>query len=282
MVGIEANYIDINSFSVIGNLTDIFIPGRNIKADCGEDGFKFGGILSTSYGDNLTTVNLTPNSDDLTNDLIQIWYEVSPHMEDGRPIVRADTRPLDTQTYFTCRGDDSTAGIGLGKALRWDWSDDDDLYEGDDVPFGFKCKQIDISFICPLYPKDGAIYFFDCPWGCFVEMWIVAPAGSYYPNPAGGIPASALGLPGKDMYAYASDDTPVSKYINNHFLYGSCPMGDELNAEGCSVDPIPPGWILRGRIYTLTSDNTSKGFASFETYRCHSVLLPGQTIDSIH
>ncbi len=36
-----------------------------------------------------------------------------PEMSDGRPIVRADSRPLDFQTYYTMVGDDSTAGILL-------------------------------------------------------------------------------------------------------------------------------------------------------------------------
>ena len=44
------------------------------------------------------------------------------------------------------------------------------------------------------------------------------------------------------MYAYASEDVVIQTYVNNHFLYGSCPMGDELNAEGCSVDAVPVGW----------------------------------------
>jgi hypothetical protein len=204
-----------------------------------------------------------------------------PTMEDGRPLVRADTRPLTCETYFTCAGDD--VGIGDGRHLQWDFSDStSDIYTGTEVPDGMKAKEIIMTFNCPVYLKDGALYFFDAPWNCYLEMDIVVPAGNYYPNPAGGIPASALGLGGTDMYAYASVDTPYQKYVNKHHIYGSCPMGDELNAEGAAVNPVPVGWYLRGLIMTPESDNVSKGYGALEMYRCHTMLLPGQTMESIH
>ena len=205
----------------------------------------------------------------------------APHMPDGRPIVRADTRPLNTQTYFTSCGDDSTS-IGGGVELKWDFSNDDDEYTGPEVPSGYKAKELLISFQCPVYLKDGAIYFFDAPWGQYMKMDIVVPNGGYYPNPAGGIPAAALGLPGNQMYAQASGNVVYQRYVNKHFCFGNCPMGDELNAEGCAVDALPIGWYLRGLIITPNSDSTSKGYASIEMYRCHTVLLPGQTIESLH
>jgi hypothetical protein len=203
-----------------------------------------------------------------------------PVMDDGRPIVRADTRPIDFETYFTMAGD--STGIGTGQILKWDFSNSDNDYEGPDVPNGFKCKQMDLTFICPLYPKDGAVYFFDAPWGCYFSLDIVVPAGNYYPNSAGTIPAATLGLSGSLMYAYASEDVVYQRYVNKHHLFGTNAYGDELNAEGCSVNPIPIGWILRGSVYTPESDTTSKGFGSFETYRCHTILKPGQTPDNIH
>lgn len=205
----------------------------------------------------------------------------APIMPDGRPIVRADTRPLNTQTYFTCSGDDSTS-IGGGVQLVWDFSNNDDEYTGPEVPSGYKAKEILLSFKCPVYLKDGTIYFFDAPWGQRMHMDIVVPSGQYYPNPAGSIPASALGLPGNNMYAQASGNVVYQSYVHNHFCYGDCPMGDELNAEGAAVEALPIGWYIRGLIMTPTSDNLSKGFASMEMYRCHTILLPGQTLDNIH
>lgn len=207
--------------------------------------------------------------------------EEPPAMPDGRPIVRADTRPIGTQTYFTCCGDDSTS-VGNGVCMRWDFSNDNDEYDGPEVPSGFKAKELLLTFQCPVYLKDGAIYFIDAPWGQVMHMDIMVPSGGYYQNPAGAIPAAALGLPGNDLYAQASGNVVYQSYVHNHYVYGSCPMGDELNAEGCAVDALPIGWMLRGLIMTPINDDTSKGYASMEMYRCHTVLLPGQKIEDIH
>ena len=207
--------------------------------------------------------------------------EEPPTMEDGRPLVRADTRPMDSETFFTSAGDD--VGIGDGTHLQWDFSDSTaDVYNGSEIPDGMKAKQIIMTFNCPVYLKDGALYFFDAPWDCYLEMDIMVPSGGYYPNPAGAIPASALGLPGTDMYAQASGDVIFQRYVNKHHIYGDCPMGDELNAEGAAVNPVPIGWYVRGLIVTPESDNISKGYGSLEMYRCHTVLLPGETLQSIH
>ena len=208
-------------------------------------------------------------------------FDEAPKMDDGRPVVRADTRPLETQTYFTMGGD-STSIIGDGIQLIWDFSNDDDSYDGPEVPSGYKAKQILCSFCCPVYLKDGSIYFFNAPWGQYMNMDIIVPHGSYYPHPDGSIPASALGLPGTKTYTQASENVVFQTYVQKHRVYGDCPMGDELNAEGAAVDPLPVGWYLRGLIMTPDSDVLSKGFASMEMYRCHTVLLPGQTMDDLH
>lgn len=206
--------------------------------------------------------------------------EKAPTMSDGRPIVRADTRPLNTSTFFTMAADNN--GIGDGIEMRWDFSDStSNIYSGPEVPSGYKAKQLLCSYNCPVYLKDGCMYFFDAPWGQYITMDIVVAAGNYYPNPAGSIPASALGLPGTQMYSYASENVPYNKYVNKHFMYGSCPMGDELNAEGAAVDPVPVGWYVRGLIITPNSDNISKGYGSLEMYRCHTMLLPGMTLDDL-
>jgi len=204
--------------------------------------------------------------------------EEGPSMADGRPIVRADTRPLDTQTYFTMAGD-TASGIGDGTRLCWDFSNDDDVVECDYyvTPDGYKTKHVELEFIDPIYLKDGTLYFFDAPWGEYCDMQVVVPAGNYYPNAHGSIPASALGLPGTDMYSYAATDTVFVSYVNKQHMYGDCPMGDELNAEGAAVSAIPVGWYIVGHITTVSGDNTSKGYASFECYRHRTVLLPGDT-----
>jgi len=208
-----------------------------------------------------------------------------PTMDDGRPLIRADTRPLDTSTYFTCAAD-TASGIGDGAELRWDFGPDSEyttisgpntLSCGMEIEEGEKAQVIDMTFLDPAYFKDGAIYFFDTPWGCHCHMTIIVPAGGYYPNEHGSIPASALGLPGNDMYSYAATDTPFYRYVNKHYMYGTCPMGDELNAEGAMVNALPIGWVVRGVICTPVSDNASKGFASFEMYRHRSVIMTGDS-----
>jgi len=215
---------------------------------------------------------------DLTPDKAVIYVtafkNVGPIMSDGRPLVRADTRPIGTRTFFTMAGDSVLTGEhGAGKEFRWDFSNDDDLYNPDDVTngptlvSGVKAKRIDLYFNEPVYLKDGAMYFFDCPWGCYGSMYITVPAGGYYPDEDGSIPASALGLSGNTMYSYAAKDFFYSSYVLKHFMYGDCPMGDELNAEGCQIDPIPSGWLVTGLIVTPESDTSSKGYVSFEMYR---------------
>src|SRR3990172_13263739 len=62
--------------------------------------------------------------DDNKTAILDSVIQEGPRMPDGRPIVRADTRPLDTSTYFTTCGDDSTS-IGGGTEIRWDFSNDD-------------------------------------------------------------------------------------------------------------------------------------------------------------
>lgn len=205
-----------------------------------------------------------------------------PTMEDGRMIVRTDSRPLNFQTYYTMSGDDSTAGIGHGTEIIWDFSNDSGIVTGEHVPSGMKCKEFLIKFLCPVHTKDGCLYFFDAPWGCYLEMDIVVPPNHYYPNEYGSIPAAALGLIGNQMYSFSDSEYILfSKYVNKHRMCGSCPMGDEINAEGSSVDAVPPGWFIRGRVYTPENDIISKGFAELELYRCHSIILPGMTIQDL-
>jgi hypothetical protein len=208
---------------------------------------------------------------------VALHRHINPVSPDGKEMVRADSRPGGTQTVFTMCGD-SEDGILNGTPMRWDFSNDDDLFYGPTVPSGMKCKRVSMFFNDPVYLKDGTLYFFDAPWGAYLEMCVAVPAGNYYPNPTGGVPASALGLPGDDMYAYAADDVPYAHYVTNHYIYGDCPMGDELNAEGCQLDPIPTGWHVNGYIYTLENDNTSKGFGCFEMYRARTTLLPGEEV----
>jgi hypothetical protein len=205
---------------------------------------------------------------------ISLYKHLNPTTDDGREIIRADTRPLGTQTYFSMSGDDIENDIiGEGKLMAWDFSNDDDLYDPNDfenprsVASGMKAKLIDLYFFHDVYLKDGAIYFFDAPWGCYCEMYIIVPSVTYYPNPNGPIPAAALGLSGTGKYAYSTKRVMYATYVQKHLMYRDCPMGDELNAEGATTDPIPPGWSMSAMIVTPESDTGLKGYGAFEMYR---------------
>ena len=206
--------------------------------------------------------------------------DTGPTMSDGRPIVRADTRPMDTQTYFTMVGD-TASGIGDGGLLLWDFSNSDDMYNSDDyengptIASGYKAKLMELWFNDPIYLKDGTLYFQDACFDCHVSMYVVVPAGNYYPNDVGSIPASALGLPGDQMYAYASKKVMYSCYLMKHRMMGDCTMGDELNAEGAQLDAMPVGWMITGIVVCPEGCSSFKGFGSLELYREHSVVLPG-------
>lgn len=210
----------------------------------------------------------------------QVLQADPPIMDDGRPIVRSDTRPLGTQTYFTMAGD-TVSGIGDGAVLRWDFSEDTDWYDvnlvenGPTVASGLKAKKVEIWFNEPIYVKDGTLYFIDATFGTYLSMYISVPAGNYYPNDAGEIPASALGLSGDQMYAYATNDVFFASYVMKHHMIGDCTMGDELNAEGAQIEPIPAGWCVTGLIAAPEDNNSFKGFGALEMYRPHTVILPG-------
>lgn len=229
------------------------------------------------------TVNDGTNDLSISNAVIYVtsFKHIGPLMDDGRPLIRADTRPLGTQTYFTMAGDGNDNKLGNGKTMMWDFSNNDDIFDPNTVEnpttvaSGFKAKKIDIKFREAVYLKDGTLYFFDAPWGCYGSMYITVPSGNYYPNPNGSIPATALGLSGDTMYAYATKDVFYATFVQKQHMYTSCPMGDELNAEGAQVDPVPAGWYITGLIVTPENDNISKGYGSFEMYRSTITDLPG-------
>jgi len=182
------------------------------------------------------------------------------YSEDGKQYIRAESRPLDMTTYFTCAGDkiDSPQKIGGGKELKWDFSNEYDDYA---LPSGssVKMKKIDFYFIDPMRIKEGAIYFQDAPKGCYLDMGVWCPEGSYY-------------LDNNGTPNLATEDTLISHWVNKHFIVGDCSIGDELNTESASLE-IPAGYKFCVGITTPNSDNTSYGHVSLELYRKRTVIL---------
>jgi hypothetical protein len=174
---------------------------------------------------------------------------------------------------------DTASGIGDGTPMRWNMDEDGDWEDSLNYP-GYKKKIFKLTFNHEIYLKDGSIYFFNAPWGAFVDFYIAVPAGGYFPNPYGSIPASALGQPGDGMWSYAATDVLYQCYVNRHFMFGDCPMGDELNAEGAAINGLPVGWYLMGHIHApATASGTGfKGFASIECYREKTIVLPGDPL----
>lgn len=204
----------------------------------------------------------------------EIKIDTGLKMDDGRSIVRADTRPLGTKTYFTMTGDDLQTGeLGAGDQMRWDFSNDDDTYDPNNfenprvLASGIKAKYMEMEFTNPVYLKDGALFFFDAPWGAYVSMYIVVPSGTYYPHPEGTISASDLGLSGNTMYAYSTKKVFYASYLNKHFVYKDCSRGVDLDAEGAQVEPVPSGWLIAGLVCCPEDNNTFKGFGLIEMYR---------------
>jgi hypothetical protein len=187
----------------------------------------------------------------------------APTMADGRPIIRAESRPLNYVTMFTMSGD-TASGIGDGKDIFWDFSNDDDLVASGVAPDGYKRKLIDVTFLDAIFIKEGTNYFYGAQKGSYVSFTVVCPSGSYYIDRDG-------------SPALATEDAIVTNYVNKHFFSGDCPMGDELNTESCTQDALPAGYKLRVEVTVPNSDNSSYGCGELEIYRTRTCLLPGES-----
>jgi hypothetical protein len=190
-----------------------------------------------------------------------------PKAADGRPIVRADSRPEEASTYFTMRGDTATK-IGDGTIIQWDFGNADDEVTDSvttAVPSGCKRKRIKLSFVDDIRIKEGTIYWKNAPFGCYIDFWVVCPDKEYY-----------ISYDETPIQAYG--DVPLEHYVNHHLIMDDCPMGDELNTEAANEDAIPSNYELWVEI-TIADGNTScKGFAELEIYRERTHLLPGESV----
>lgn len=69
-----AVYISSNQFKVEEDHTEEFKIGRRIKANCGDDGYVYSTILSSSYSSSYTTITITEST--LTSNLIDVLYGI--------------------------------------------------------------------------------------------------------------------------------------------------------------------------------------------------------------
>lgn len=255
------------------DLSGIVISG-NSELNLGDYFQQYDLAISDDLLVNIATGNITINNGEV--DLIQgeairfisFYKHVNPISNDGKEMIRADSRPPNTETYFTCRGDSDTT-IGAGKIISWDFSNDDDIITSTDereghhnnIPTGYKRKRVRFKFIDPIYLKDGTLYFSNAKKWSWVDMYIVVPPNNYYYNRDGSI-------------AYATDYIPLVKYINHKIFVGTCLIGDEVHAEGCQANALPPGWEIWGDFTVPTSDVDSYGYSELQMYRVRSYLYP--------
>lgn len=182
--------------------------------------------------------------------------------ENNKWRVKSDSRPLKPdgkpyETVFSMAGDTENE-IGGGTVIYWDFSTDADLI---DAPTGYKRKRIEISYIDPIYLKDGTIYYFDVLKGSYIDFYIVCPQGQYYYD-------------NNYQLRVADHDMPVRRFLMHHMLAGTNNLGDELNSESAAENPIPPNYKIWVEITVPAADNSSYGWGELEMYRERSVILP--------
>lgn len=92
--------------------------------------------------------------------------------KDGKQIITASDRPLNTYRYFSTRGDDMTNHvIGEGEELTFL------------VPAG-QTVQKDLQFLEDLYIKDGQVHYWGVEDYSHLDMTVVCPAGIPFQAPA--------------------------------------------------------------------------------------------------
>ena len=75
-MALTATFVDADTFTVVGDRTADFVVNRKVRCDCGVDGYKYAVVSASSYGAPNTTVDLTADSDDLTNNLVYVDWSV--------------------------------------------------------------------------------------------------------------------------------------------------------------------------------------------------------------
>lgn len=110
MAGLSATYIDATCFLLTGDVTATFVTGRRVKANCGVDGYKFGTIEFSAYDGTNTTICMTAASDDLTSNLIEVWYGIVSEGATGSvPIHTHDGSEGSGGVVDCCRNDELAA-----------------------------------------------------------------------------------------------------------------------------------------------------------------------------
>lgn len=192
----------------------------------------------------------------------------------NRWIVRSDSRRKNYDTAFTGKGDNLTNSIiGGGTDLRFDFSAANTDSRWITAPTGYKRQQINWNYMDAVYIKEGSIYFFNAPKGAYIDMYFVIPAG--YPYYKKVVDTTTFDASWENNYTTATADTIIGHWVVNHWVEGSCPMGDYLNTEAAHESPSPSYVIYRAEI-TAPEDATDlanfHGHFSIELYRGRTII----------
>lgn len=191
------------------------------------------------------------------NFLVNCNNLIQPKTIDGKEKVLSISRPDDTYTYFTTRGD-STDKIGGGKRIEWDFSNANDNVVSANP--AYKKKEITIDFIDEVWVKEGALFFFNKLKGSYVCIYIVCPAGQYY-------------LKNDGTPVLATVDTRITYYVSRHPMQGSVPMGVNFQTEGATENGMQVGYKVLIEVVVPVEDNSSNGCIEIECYRKRTVIL---------
>ena len=203
---------------------------------------------------------------------ISLQSHLNPISLDGKEVIKAESRPPGMQTSFTMSGDNLI--FGDGTKMVWDFSNNDDIVSSDStslilfnnpLPSGHKRKLLRIKFNDPVYIKEGSLYFYDAPFGFYVDMSVVCPINNYYRDRSGQI-------------QLATNNVVVSHYVNHYRVCGTCTCGHTMLAETCQELAIPTNYEVWAEITTLIDDNISKGFGCFTLYRGRTAILPNEEV----
>lgn len=177
----------------------------------------------------------------------------------GKQEVVSSSLHQGTMTCFAARGDKTTTPqeIGGGEWFKWDFSNTDNDVT---APSGYKRKQIDVQFIDNIWIKEGVIYYHNKLKGSYVRFSIVCPSGQYYYKEDGTL-------------TQATEDVEVYNYVIDHPIQGTVAMGDEMNTEIASINPMPPNYVMRCVVTVPDTDSTSNGNALIELYRARTAIL---------
>ena len=200
-------------------------------------------------------------------DLIRRVSKSTPTDKLGRWIVRSDSRRTNYDAVFSGCGDDIVnKQIGGGVPFTWDFSAPEDDPKWIAAPAGYKRQRLDWSFIETTYLKEGSLYFYNAPKGAYLDFKLLIPAG--YPYKKKYIDSEDNPY-WEENYTVVTEETIIGQWVINHWVEGSCPMGDPLNTESAHENPSPTFIIYRCEITAPISENISDfhGHFSLEMYR---------------